>query len=283
MAKHWRRAALRWFSVFAFQGCLTAGDDLSLIRVGEAWKYFKGITEPSAPVSAWRNLAFDDTNWPSAVSGFSYGKGEYEDATILTDMPDDYVSVYFWKAFVVANPAEIEWLTLRLDYGDGFVAYLNGVEIARQGLTGTNPLFDQRASAHPPGWAEHFEVSSHLGLLRPGTNILAVQVHTISLGSPQFTFVPELLANFTRAPYVQNVSTNGAHILWQTARSGAGFVEYGQSPTLGARVASIDSAADHHAILSGLEPDRVYHYRVGTTRGDRTVYSPRYSFRTLKN
>jgi hypothetical protein len=41
-------------------------------------------------------------------------------------------SLYMRTPFVVSNPALYESLTLRMRYDDGFVAYVNGVEVARR-------------------------------------------------------------------------------------------------------------------------------------------------------
>src|SRR5205814_3155687 len=111
-------------------------DEFSLIRVGQTWSYFKGQSEPSTPAEAWRGLGFDDSHWLKGISGFSYGYAPYDEATVLADMPGNYSAVYFRKKFVLTNLATVKWFVLRADYDHGFVAYLNGTEIARRGLAG---------------------------------------------------------------------------------------------------------------------------------------------------
>src|SRR5438128_1871456 len=112
--------------------------EAALVRVGENWRYYKGTQEPSSPAPAWRNIAFDDSAWAAGISGFSYGYGEeYDEPTRLPDYGTTYLSVYARKMFVLTNLARIQWLTLRIDYNDGFVAYLNGTEVARRNLAGT--------------------------------------------------------------------------------------------------------------------------------------------------
>ena len=109
-------------------------DEAALVRVGENWRYLKGTNEASAPVTAWRETDFDDTSWLTGRSGFGYSGGD--DATLLDDMYSRYTSLFARKKFILADPSEVKWLLFRIDYDDGFVAYLNGAEIARRGLAG---------------------------------------------------------------------------------------------------------------------------------------------------
>ena len=45
-----------------------------------------------------------------------------------------YVSVFIRKEFILTDIQDIEELVLSIDYDDGFVAYINGHEIARNNL-----------------------------------------------------------------------------------------------------------------------------------------------------
>ena len=72
-----------------------------------------------------------------------------------------------------------------IDYDDGFVAYLNGQEIARNLVSGATPRYDQLSDGHhnallPDGQKpEYFYVD--IDLLVEGPNVIAVQVHNLSL------------------------------------------------------------------------------------------------------
>lgn len=64
------------------------------------WRYFKGTREPSSPVEAWRALDFaEGVGWESAQASFGYG--DDDDNTTLSDMRDSYTSLYLRKTFVV--------------------------------------------------------------------------------------------------------------------------------------------------------------------------------------
>src|SRR5438128_1022344 len=84
-------------------------------------------------------------------------------------------SAYLRVPFPVANPATLESLILRMKYDDGFVAYLNGQEVARRNAPGT-PHWNSAASAsHANSQALVFEeinISDHWNALRAGINVL---------------------------------------------------------------------------------------------------------------
>jgi len=79
-----------------------------------------------------------------------------------------------------------------LRYDDGFVAYLNGVEIARSQFTGT-PRWDSRAdTSREAEGVEAFDVSAYMGLLRQQDNLLAIQGLNASSTSSDFILSAEL-------------------------------------------------------------------------------------------
>ncbi len=197
-------------------------------------------------------------------------------------------SIFLRHKFVVDNPASIKWLVLRLDYQDGFVAYLNGQEIARRGLTNTPVAFDDYADFHQGGSAEEFDVSTAIGALTTGENVLAIEVHTAAdnESGPAFEnhmmLVPELLANFQRGPFVQNTSTNSIQIIWRTPVPADTLVEFGTNHSMGVEFYDATPTTNHVATLTNLLPDTRYCYRVRSTVGTIAVESPVSSFSTFK-
>ncbi len=82
----------------------------------------------------WRNPAFDDASWATGTSGVGYESGSGYAAEIslnlLNTMRLVRSSAYIRIPFAGAEPADFQSLTLKMKYDDGFIAYLNGVEIA---------------------------------------------------------------------------------------------------------------------------------------------------------
>jgi hypothetical protein len=173
--------------------CPVTGQETVLIDVGEEWKYLKGT---AAAPSGWRDLVFDDSSWLAGPTGIGYGDGD--DATELLDMQNNYASFFCRKVFSVLDPAGVERLVLRIDYDDGFIAYLNGVEAARSanmGPAGMDQPHDfQVAASHEAGAPEDFQIDLGTVTLNQGANVLAVQVHNDTLGSSDASFAPTLLS-----------------------------------------------------------------------------------------
>jgi hypothetical protein len=72
-----------------------------LIAVGDSWRYFKGYSEASDPVTAWRRVGFDDSSWLTGPTGIGYG--DSDDATVLDDMHDNYISIFMRRTFTVLD------------------------------------------------------------------------------------------------------------------------------------------------------------------------------------
>ena len=270
-----------------FAGALTSsGDEISLVRVGDVWNYYCGINAPSSPIGAWQQDAFDDSFWLQDQSGFSTVTAEpYREAS---PWPVNCPSIFLRCKFIVSDAASVKWLVLRMDYESGFVAYLNGQEIARRGLTNTPVVFNDYADYHPGGIAEEFDVSAAAGALLTGENVLAIEVHTAvtNESGPAFTnhmmLVPELLANFQRGPFLQNATTNSIQVIWRTPIPADTVVDFGTNQTLGAEVSEATLTTNHVATLTNLLPGTRYFYQVRSTADAVSAESPTNSFSTLK-
>ncbi len=175
-----------------------------LILVGDQWRYFKGNVEPPAN---WNDLLFNDSTWLAGATPIGYeansGLGPCL-ATVLSDMQNNYFSVYARRLFYVKDPSRISRLTLTIDFDDGYIAYLNGVRVDSQ--FPPNPVaYDQKAStsnheASCGGMDDERELIDDVDKLLPGYNLLALQVHNTTLGSSDFVFIPELSAVFIPYP-----------------------------------------------------------------------------------
>ncbi|MBN1418501.1 MAG: lamin tail domain-containing protein, partial [Planctomycetes bacterium] len=167
-------------------GFETGYTETPILPQGEVWKYFRGLSAPSDPITAWLQLDFDDglvNGWLEGQAGFGYGNNV---ANTVLDMRNLYISVYTRKVFQVADVDEIESLILKIYYDDGFVAYLNGQEVTRANMDGDPPAFDAKSSRSHEGW-EEFDLTKSKGLLVPGANILAIQTHNATISSTDFT------------------------------------------------------------------------------------------------
>lgn len=285
---------MRFLLLFLCASCCSLlADEIGLIRVGQDWRIFQGVAEPSPaapPASDWRSLSFNDSGWPIAPGGFSTPVA-YPERTILTNYGNLYSTVYFRKSFALDPANNVAQLVLRIDYDDGFIAYLNGAEVARRGVSGfpDQPVpVSATALPHPRGVTEEILLTNGPAFLRPGTNLLAIQL----LGSGGFdytaTVVAELLANLTRGPYIQNTSTTSVQVIWKTLTPAASAIEFGTNQSAPARIALEPGQTNHVATLTNLLPDTTYFYRPelsfsnGTTGLTNSVLLDWRSFHTFK-
>lgn len=167
----------------------------TLVNHGDEFKYIIPTEEPNP---AWTGPLFNDASWYNGQSGFGYADGD--DATII---PNGTLSVYMRKTFQVNSIQDIVSLILDIDYDDAFVAYINGIEIARANINGVPPAFDagtnqdHEAQMYMGGLPDRFPIYDFSDYLVEGENVLAIQAHNISAASSDFTIIPFLSAIFS--------------------------------------------------------------------------------------
>jgi hypothetical protein len=168
--------------------------DETVVPTGANWLWRKGTNEVSAPINAWRTNGFPDTGWLTGPAPFHYGEG-LTGGTTLSDMRNNYNCVFLRTRFLVTNVAEITAIRLLANFDDGFVAWINGIEIARTtNMAGMVPLYTNLATpAHEATGTETFTVTNPpASCLVAGTNMLAAQVFNTTRSSTDFRFDPSL-------------------------------------------------------------------------------------------
>jgi hypothetical protein len=209
--------------------------------------------------------------WPYDVGGTATEIGKPPDGHRIT-------AAFGVTTFQITDAdAAISMLELRLRYRDGVVAWINGVEVVRQGLPrGSTVTLALRQ--HGPEW-ETFYVPAAPGLLRKGSNTLAVQVHPSGRRS-----APHLVADLVgrtdrgilRGPTLAEATQTSASIVLDTDPDVDATLEWGTGDTLGA-VQKSAAGRRHVFTLTGLQPDARFSYRV---RAGSSV-SAKYSFHTM--
>jgi hypothetical protein len=149
-----------------------------LVRLGDDWRYFKGVREPSPP-GVWRLETFDDASWEEGPAPFGYGDGPF--GTLLDDMQASYSSLYLRKRFVVPEDVGVMSMELVVDYDDGFLAWVNGTLIALSNVVSTEMPHDGAASrGHESGVPVTFEIHDPGGFVVPGPNVLTIHGINVS-------------------------------------------------------------------------------------------------------
>lgn len=149
----------------------------------DMWRYVVPTAEPD---TNWRKVSFNASSWLQGQGGFGFGDGD--DSTVITTN----VSVFHRISLTVADTSKIESAILNVDYDDGFVAYLNNVEIARVNMTPAGPPpYNTTASAsheavmYNGGNPDYFNITETIlhSMLRNGTNVLSIQTHNVTANS----------------------------------------------------------------------------------------------------
>ncbi|HLU47035.1 MAG TPA: lamin tail domain-containing protein, partial [Planctomycetota bacterium] len=162
------------------------------------------------------------------------------------DMAGVGTSAYIRVPFEIEDPDEIVGLVLRMRYDDGFVAFLNGVEIARANAPSSLSWSSAATGLHDDAAAVQFDshdVSAHLGALRAGLNVLAIHGLNDSVTSSDFLIEPELLGSL--AFEGSGISIDGpVHIIARASTgdavwSGPSVASYVTEPDLPLRISEI--------------------------------------------
>jgi hypothetical protein len=273
---------LRLVLLLAFASFRLFAEEPALVKATDTWRYQTVTGESTGSQPPWNSLNYDDSNWLSGVANFgTYGAslGGWREVTLLDPQAVAYT---FRKKFNITDPEFIRSLILRIDYQHGFVAYLNGNEITRRSLPSSNSVpLTATSSYHLRGPTEFIDVSNGIPFLQPGTNVLAVQLHNTG-EDIDFLLAAELLANFSRGPFVQNASRTSIQIIWKTVDATTGFVLYGKDQSQLLTALSPIKTNTHALTLTNLEPGQQYFYRVFSERIGDLAASDWTTFRTLK-
>ncbi len=177
-------------------------DEIKLLADGAA----KRVLVPTATISdAWRGgQAFDDSAWTAGTGGVGFerssGYETYFRIDVQSQMYGRNASCYIRIPFNISATdfAGLSNLVLKVRCDDGFVAYINGTEVARKNFTG-NPTWNSVASTQNPDtdaiYFEDFDITANLGKLRQDGNILAIQAMNNTTTSSDFLLGVELVSS----------------------------------------------------------------------------------------
>ena len=157
----------------------------------ENWRYRKGKSPASSPESDWRQLAFpEDETWQTGRTCIGYG--DDDDQTVLTDMQNQYASVYLRHKFSVTEGEEIPaLLKLRVYVDDGCIIWINGKEVARIYISAGEKTYNDLAINNEAIWLQQ-TLHNMNRYITEGANILAVHVFNHALKSSDLSFDAEL-------------------------------------------------------------------------------------------
>jgi hypothetical protein len=101
-----------------------------------------------------------------------------------------YLTVYMRKAFTVSDASTVTALSFVVDYDDGFVAFINGTEVARRGVAAGQDQ-NTKATNHEAGTPETIDLSPFIGTLLE-SNVFAIEVHNSKIQDSDLSVIPTL-------------------------------------------------------------------------------------------
>ena len=251
---------------------------------GDPWRYYAAVEAPPFPDSCtcqsppcWYEEGFDDSGWlQEGYTPIGYGEPE-----IVTEVPEGTRALYLRRNFTIQDHPELfQELVLYVWYDDGFVAYINGQEVARAGLD-PEPCWNTAASAHERGSRPREIVIDpgllEAGLLHAGENLIAFEVHNTSATSSDLYF-NAWLAAYRQGPFLAKGTHDSIHVVWRTAWPVVGHVDYGASEGALNNTASDPSPTKEHDIVLSLgDSNKKYFYQIRHGDDTELIY-PVWSF-----
>ena len=110
----------------------------SVVVPGQPWMY----SIPNGTSADWTLLNFDDSSWSEGNAGIGYG--DDDDETIISPT----ITLFMRKTFEIQDVSLISRAVLDIDYDDGFVAYINGVEVARDLFSGDHTSYSMSSDGY---------------------------------------------------------------------------------------------------------------------------------------
>ncbi|MEI7729006.1 MAG: immunoglobulin domain-containing protein [Verrucomicrobiota bacterium] len=205
-------------------GCSVQADNF--FPTNSTWRYFIGTTEASSPVDAWRQNTYNDASWSEGQAPIGYG-----DPGIVTGVPTSenggYVSMFFRKSFNVPNPTAVSRLDLAVRVDDGYVAWINGVEVGRYNFSTNAPVYNATATNNiEPTWITNSITTNVAAYLVPGNNVIAIQVFNYSQPSVDLLFDAQLSTPGNAAsPVITDIAPPADAILNQLSQITVTFSE----------------------------------------------------------
>lgn len=172
----------------------------TVVREGDDTNYLI----PDAPVDAsWIQPGFDDSGWETGPFGIGYGDGDDN-----TETQDGIISIFTRTYFTVEDVSKVADMIFHVDYDDGYIAYLNGTEIARANMNGEGPRPYNEVTTTYVGdpllinGQDPIEVplNDFTHLLEDGENVLSIQVHNTSATSSDMSLIPFLSLGYIVLP-----------------------------------------------------------------------------------
>jgi hypothetical protein len=216
-------------------GSTAVAEDRVLVQFESEMRYLANSADPGGTLMQdWKNEGFSDTAWTAGRYGVGYETAPPgASALIKSPVTAGTFSVLTRARFDITDVTQVKSLLFGADYDDGYVAYLNGAEVARSStMPAGDPAWNTNAALHEssngtaPNYGTLVDISAAgIPHLHNGMNVLAVGVwNSGAPASTDLVVVPKLSIglDWTARLYDDSSWTNGRYgVGYETAPPGA--------------------------------------------------------------
>ncbi len=236
-----------------------------------SWQFFLGTP-----------ILWDKEDWPRSKDFFGFGHPE-----VNSYLKPGQSTYYFFNNDLLIGGSgltEIDSIFLHIKYSDGFIAYIKGVEVARDNVPGIPgaPVPNSTLASSKKIVDEYktFDISFMKERLEAGEHVMGVEIHqddpadTVMFFQAVVTYTLKetdpLFPSVVRHPYLQMGTPTSTIIRIDTDLPTPTEIAYGTDPN-NLNMTYVDTAKtkEHIVPLTDLEPYTQYYYSIEGIDGYR--------------
>ncbi len=155
---------------------------------GAEWKYTFDL-----PIRGkeWTRAGFAEEGWKTGAAGFGYGRVEFR--TDLREMRRKHTVLYARREFQIVQADRVTEVGLQIEFADAFIAYINGREVARNGVSRGSGRNAQGVKPREQKGSVFIPLPDPQKYLIDGTNVLSIEGHSSASDSVEFLLNPALI------------------------------------------------------------------------------------------
>ena len=217
---------------------------------------------------------FTEDDWKNGRGALGYGVDGIKTQTCFgEDSANKVITTYIISDEMSFdyNGAEFDSLLLKVRYNDGFVAFINGVEVARRNLLPVAGNSSTASEEHTGAEFEIINITPFKSSIITQGSFFAAEVHQHAANSSDLVFDFEVIYykgrsvvhSVTRKPYLMMGTPSSVEVRWQTSTPSPTSLTYGKDlASVNINIMDTTPVTEHKVMVSGLDPDTRYYYTI---------------------
>ncbi|HKX62159.1 MAG TPA: LamG-like jellyroll fold domain-containing protein, partial [Verrucomicrobiae bacterium] len=156
--------------------------------------FFNGQIDEVAAFHRALSAAEINNLYRAGTNSANFSVAPFTKTDVGPTMSNVNASAYIRIPFTVENPTNANLIVLRMRYDDGFVAWINGVEVTRVNVPDPFTWNSAATTNHSAIFVDEFRLGPTM--LQPGNNVLAIQGLNVSAADPDFLIQTELSVTY---------------------------------------------------------------------------------------